>query len=231
VFYPPPCFSSENTPTTHGLRTGNSMRVSHSALLDTTVIATSDFFITSSVDAAPVGHRFAVGDEVTVEGRIWERAPRAMAFPAFVEELLPGGGYYVRRVLSNKSRRSWVKIEDGSRVQAPTIRLSTRESIEERRHQKHLQLAAAEARAEAEKHRTHERDEQHQRETENREGCKRKGKLSKATAAEKSSRHPPENRGVADAARMHPTFAALVDVAVAAKTAHLQVDVEAPSRC
>jgi hypothetical protein len=103
---------------------------------------------TSSVDTpCAVRHKYAVGDEVSVEGGIGERAPRTTMFPAFVEELLPGGGYSVRHVLSNKSRRTWTKIEDGCRVQAPLVFFSPRESIEDRSH-KHFQLAVAEARGE-----------------------------------------------------------------------------------
>ena len=75
-----------------------------------------------------------VGDEVSVEGKVGERSPRTMTFPAFVEELLPGGGYHVRRVLSNKSMRSWVRIEDCSRVHAPKTLLLTRECVKDRSH-------------------------------------------------------------------------------------------------
>jgi hypothetical protein len=137
-----------------------------------------------------VSHKFAVGDQVSIEGRIGERAPRTMTFAAFVEELLPGGGYHVRRVLSNKSKRSWVKIEDGCRVQAPMILSSARECIEERSHKNHL-LAAAEARA-------NEREMQLERETEKRQEAERKGtELAKKAAAEMKIRVAAENKCVA----------------------------------
>jgi hypothetical protein len=189
-----------------------------------------EHFLKSSIHAESVSHKFAVGDEVTVEGKVGERANRTMAFPAFVEDLLPGGGYHVRRVLSCKSRRYWVKIEDGSRVQARAVLLSTRESIEDRSGKNH-QLAAAEARAEVEKCRANEREKQLERETEKRKEAERKGKsLAKAAEVEKSIRVAAENRCVADVARAQSTFASLRDEAVAAQTAHLQAEVEAVRR-
>ena len=188
------------------------------------------FLNSSSVDFKSASHTFAVGDEVTVEGKIGERAPRTMAFPAFVQGLLPGGGYHVRRVHSSNSRRSWVKIEDGCRVQARKPLVSTRESVEDRSCKNH-QLAAAEARAEAEKRRANEQEMQLQRETEKRKEAERKAKSSaKAAAAEKSIRVAVENRCVADVARAQSTFSALLDEAVAAQTAHLQAKFEVVRR-
>ena len=54
---------------------------------------------TSSSGSSLAGHKFGIGEEVSVEGKVGERAPRTTIFPAFVAELLPGGGYDVRPVL------------------------------------------------------------------------------------------------------------------------------------
>jgi chorismate mutase len=145
---------------------------------------------------------------VSVEGRIGERAPRTTMFPAFIEELLPGGGYSVRHVLSNKSRRTWTKIEDGCRVQAPLVFSSPRESTEDRSH-KHFQLAVAEARAKAKKCRASTREMQR---------------------LQQMKRVAAENKRFAEMAMVHSTFASLVEDGVAAKTAHLQTEIEAVRR-
>jgi hypothetical protein len=213
---------------TFGLGNGNSGSIDHCA--SDTASTEANLLDTSRVEIAAVSHKFVVGDEVSVEGRIGERAPRTMTFPAFVEELLPGGGYNVRRVLSNKAKRSWVKIEDGCRVQAPVVLSSGRESIEDRSLKNYL-LAAAEARAEEEKFRANEREMQLEREIEKRKEAERKGKLSaKEAAAEMKRRVAAENKRIAEVARTHSTFAMLVEDGVAAQTAHLQTEIEAVRR-
>jgi hypothetical protein len=211
------------------LGNGNSGSIGHCS--PDTTSAEEHILETSSVDTpCTVRHKYAVGDEVSVEGRIGERAPKTTTFPAFVEELLPGGGYSVRHVLSNKSRRTWTKIEDGCRVRAPLVFSSPRESIEDRSH-KHFQLAVAEARAKAERCRADEREMQLEAETAKRKEAERKVKLSaKEVAVEMKRRVAAENKRIAEVAMVHSTFASLVEEGVTAKTAHLQTEIEALRR-
>jgi hypothetical protein len=53
---------------------------------------------------------------VVVAGCDGERGARTCPFVAVVEQLLSSGGYSVRDMMATNSRRSWIKIEDPSRV-------------------------------------------------------------------------------------------------------------------